>query len=361
MERNVKRSEIYSNLIILGTAHALVDTAGIALSFIISEKAGFDHSFSLLVILAYNIIAFGFQPVVGSLIDRMESPKSAAISGCVITALALVLGGLSPVFIIPFVALGNAIFHTGAGSICLNLTQGKASPVGIFVAPGALGVYFGTAFGISGNFPVHAFAAMLAIICIAIGLLKKIEIDYSRKIIMEKNSPFMLFFALILFTVALRSLVGFCTAFPWKSDPALAFLLTLAIVFGKGAGGILADRFGWMPVTVSSLAISAPLISYFAYNPYTAIFGIFLFNFSMPVTLAATSNILPGRPAFAFGLTCLALVAGALPTFFYFSESIKTQHFVSVMALISAITVYLGLKNYDKIFDCGFRAAQTRI
>jgi hypothetical protein len=43
------------------------------------------------------------------------------------------------------------------------------------------------------------------------------------------------------------------------------------------------------------------------------IFGIFLFNMTMPITLVVISNTFQGRQGFAFGLTTLALIIGALP------------------------------------------------
>lgn len=45
---------------------------------------------------------------------------------------------------------------------------------------------------------------------------------------------------LLLSSVAMRSLLGLALSFPWT------WLLVLAGALGKGFGGVLADRFGWM-------------------------------------------------------------------------------------------------------------------
>jgi FSR family fosmidomycin resistance protein-like MFS transporter len=100
------------------------------------------------------------------------------------------------------------------------------------------------------------------------------------------------------------------------------------------------------------LLLSAPLLAFGVSNPVLAIIGIFLFNLTMPVTLTAIANMLPGRAGFAFGLTALALVTGALPA----STEIKgimTNHWiVLVTILVSALILYTGLKlyfHYNKI------------
>ena len=41
--------------------------------------------------------------------------------------------------------------------------------------------------------------------------------------------------------------------------------------------------------------------------------GMFALNITMPITLVAVTDVLPGREGFSFGLTCAALIAGALP------------------------------------------------
>jgi FSR family fosmidomycin resistance protein-like MFS transporter len=101
---------------------------------------------------------------------------------------------------------------------------------------------------------------------------------------------------------------------PWKSDLALLAALTAAVVAGKMAGGLLADRFGWRRVAVTALVGSLPLLALGTSSPAAGIAGVLLFNMTMPVTLAAVAAVLPrGSEGFAFGLTCLALFCGSVP------------------------------------------------
>jgi FSR family fosmidomycin resistance protein-like MFS transporter len=117
---------------------------------------------------------------------------------------------------------------------------------------------------------------------------------------------------------------------------------------GKGLGGIISDRFGWARVTIFGLLLSALLISFGLDYPYLAIPGVLLFNMTMPVTLTAVSEMLPGRPGFSFGLTTLALIAGAFPAFTELKGALYNGWIVLVMVLASAFILYTALKLYYK-------------
>lgn len=64
----------------------------------------------------------------------------------------------------------------------------------------------------------------------------------------------------------------------------------------------------------------------------------------MPVTLVAISNTLPGRSAFAFGLTCLALIIGISPIIFGLKSTLNNSIIVFIIIFISSIVLYKGLK-----------------
>jgi hypothetical protein len=64
---------------------------------------------------------------------------------------------------------------------------------------------------------------------------------------------------------------------------------------------------------------------------------------TMPVTLTAAYVALPKMPATAFGLPCLALIAGALPTFYPWGRAVYGSHLFLGLILASALAVYLAL------------------
>jgi FSR family fosmidomycin resistance protein-like MFS transporter len=100
----------------------------------------------------------------------------------------------------------------------------------------------------------------------------------------------------------------------WKADPSFGLTLAFLAAAGKAAGGILADRFGWIRVTLLAILVAAPLTSFgSAAAPFVAV-GTFLFQMAMPVTLAAVGRMFLRLSSFAFGLASLALLVGAVPT-----------------------------------------------
>jgi FSR family fosmidomycin resistance protein-like MFS transporter len=154
---------------------------------------------------------------------------------------------------------------------------------------------------------------------------------------------------LVLFVVAVRSLVGFAVVFPWKSDINLLVILTTAVAMGKGLGGWLADKFGWGTVAAGSLLLSIPLLTMGPSIAALGIFGMFLFNITMPVTLTIMSNVLPGRPGTAFGLTCATLVLGTLPAFSTLQPSLNNPVLIDILIVVSALALLLGLRYYHQV------------
>jgi FSR family fosmidomycin resistance protein-like MFS transporter len=149
---------------------------------------------------------------------------------------------------------------------------------------------------------------------------------------------------LILISITVRSLIGLSIKFPWKSDFYLLIILTFVIASGKVLGGILADKFGWMKPGLFGLLLSIPLLSFGYTNPVLGLVGICIFNFSMPITLIAISKILPGKAGLSFGLTTMAILIGALPTFSSLKYLIRNEWIVFSFISISTIAFYLGLK-----------------
>ncbi len=333
---------ISANLIVYGTTHAVVDGICAAVIFSIFREQIIGISMFVSLVILYNVLAFGLQSIAGLATDYFKSPKETAILGCIFTGISAIIFLHFPILAIIFAGLGNALFHVGGGSISLNLTPRKATAPGIYVAPGALGLFLGTIIGRNGQFIAWQAIIILLILCFLMIIIKKPEINYNQK--NNTNEYFRLILLLILLSIAIRSLVGFVVVFPWKSDFNLLIALTIAVVLGKGLGGILADKFGWIKVAVGALLLSIPLLSFGSNMPVLAIAGMFLFNITMPVTLVAISNALPGRSAFAFGLTCLALIIGILPIAFGLKPVLNNTIGILVTIFISSMVLYKGLK-----------------
>ena len=154
-----------------------------------------------------------------------------------------------------------------------------------------------------------------------------------------------------MLSISIEALYGLTAVFVWKADTTLLFALTIAVVIGKALGGILADKFGWIKTAIFALMISAPLLSFFQDSPVLAIVDAFLFQITMPITLTALSNMLPGRSATAFGLTALALVVGAIPVYLEAKPFLSASSIALTIIIISASSLFISFKflyNYFK-------------
>jgi MFS transporter, FSR family, fosmidomycin resistance protein len=340
----VKTSKITAYLIVYGLSHALVDASCILLLL-----GRIDVQAELLTyIIIYNLLAFGLQLPFGWIIDRIHKPVLSAVLGCIVLSLGLMLF-THPLVAIILAGIGNALFHVGGGTISLNLKPGKAALPGVFVAPGAIGLFAGGVLLKLYGFHPAIFVGFLICMGLIIFLLKSPPIFYETKKSHAVNY-LVLTIVLLLITICIRSVVGLSINFPWKTNMTLLILLTAGIALGKGLGGFLADRFGWIKITVGGLALSALMLFFGAQFAVAGIVGLFLFNLSMPVTLVAISNVLPGRPGFSFGLTTFAIIAGAFPTFFKTKTFFSETTVILILVAVSSIILFLGLKQYYKHF-----------
>ena len=64
----------------------------------------------------------------------------------------------------------NACFHMGGGIAVLNGSEGRASALGLFVAPGALGIFLGSMLGKAGSGAALWMGAAMVLCAVAIRL-----------------------------------------------------------------------------------------------------------------------------------------------------------------------------------------------
>jgi FSR family fosmidomycin resistance protein-like MFS transporter len=275
----------------------------------------------------------------GVLADRRGRSLWAAGAGCLV-----VLCGFLP---LPAMAsatvlgVGNAVFHVGGGLWTLTAYPRRAGPLGLFVSPGALGLYVGTVLGRGGLAPLWLLPVLLALgaaplltagrtapaggVCRGPGPLP--------------DASALAALAGLFAVVAARSLVGMGLSLPWKSGGwGLAAVCALAL--GKAAGGYLADRFGVRSTALVTLAAAAALFC-FSDVPAAGLCAVFLFNMTMPLTLYGAAALLPGAGGLAFGLLTFALFLGFLPV--YFGVSLPGGWAAAALAAVSAAVLVPAL------------------
>ncbi len=328
--------------------HGIIDLCCALVVFSALLRNIYSADSAFFYIIAYNIIAFGLQAPLGILVDKFKNPKGSAQFGCLLVLISFLLLNY-PFLAVMVTALGNAFFHIGGGSISLNINPAKATAPGIFVAPGAIGLTVGILIGKSVNDIYWPFILLLigSIIFINVARIPQIK-NQTKNIKSEINNYYLVIF-LLLFSISIRSLYGIASA--WKEDITWLILLAVGISAGKALGGIVADKYGWIRTAIPVLLVSAPLLSFFKNYPLLVIIGAFLLQMTMPITLTALSNMLKGRSATAFGLTALALVVGAIPTYSSgVSVYLNSNWTTLAIILISAIFLLISLKSLSNYF-----------
>lgn len=329
-------------LAVYSLAHAAVDFSCAFLVFRTMQDAPEPD----LCILLYNFCAFALQMPFGLLADGWNRNSLVAAGGCLAVAAAC-LPVLPAVPAAVVAGVGNGLFHVGGGLDVLNDSRERASALGIFVSPGALGLYFGGILGRGGAapalLPVPVLLAFAALILYTArracgGLASG---NAPAELTLPKGG--ILSAALLTAVVALRSYMGFNQFLPWKGEGSWALIVTLALVLGKAGGGFLCDRLGAKKATAVSLGLAAALYL-LSENPVCGTVAVLLFNMTMPVTLWAAARLMPGGKGFAFGLLTFALFLGFLPTWMGWPSVLTTPLANALAAAVSALILLGGLR-----------------
>lgn len=306
---DVRKLGVYS------LAHMLVDFGCAFLLF--RSLRGTEH-FAVYALL-YNFCAFAMQMPFGILADVWNHNSLTAAFGCILIAFAYIVP--APVIAVVAAGMGNALFHLGGGIDTMNASAKKASALGIFVSPGALGLYVGTLLGKQeiSAFPLWAAPVLLLLIGALILAVCHASDQglVTANVSFDTNMPVKPFWILPFFlVVVLRSYMGMNQQFPWKSEEHWGFVLVLALVLGKMAGGVLMDHLGARKTVISTLLLSAFFYLFSSFLPIAGVLAVFLFNMTMPITLMFMGRMLPGAKGFAFGILTFGLFLGYVPSAF---------------------------------------------
>ena len=363
-------------------------------------------------VLLYNFCAFAMQMPLGVVLDglceKAKGRESKYPSSFVFAVLGVILT-LAGAFTHPVVlGLGNALFHLGGGVGTIHEDEGKGwcgRGLGVFVAPGALGLYIGTQWaknvgmhdqawnaGLAGTnvrtwsmesigMPVWTWMILVGVVmllCLEWGaqvLRRQIRSQKAannesqesgsrswsqeatdvgqRETVGGRNVPstpekHTLWLMLgCVAVVIFRSYIGMAVSFPWKTTLLAGTIAVLAVVFGKVAGGFAAASFGTRRTVVVSLGLAA-ICYLFSGNMVAGVIGLFLFNMTMPITLYLLVRKLRNMPGFAFGLLTFALFLGFLPVYLGVSDPADGPILGCVGSLASLVVLWLCVKSVDK-------------
>ena len=241
-----------------------------------------------MALLIYNFCAFAMQLPIGVLADRYGGGRYFSTIGCLMVA----LGGLlpSPMLTAVVCGLGNAAFHIGGGADVMAVTEG-AKYLGIYVSPGAMGIFLGALASRAGR-SFAAFAACLMLAC-----------------------------AVAIMTCCKDGAGPGSPELPRGREQWLRLMSLLAVVALRSYG-------------------AAAIALIFSAFPLPGALGLLLFNMSMPVTLYAARDILREGRTTAFGLLTLGLFLGMLPAF---SGASGSGQDYAMICLISIMLIRVGV------------------
>ncbi|MCR5611266.1 MAG: hypothetical protein K6F68_05475 [Clostridiales bacterium] len=330
---------------LLSVSHAAVDLACAALFFGLLQGEGV-----WLNMVLYNAFAFLMQLPMGILADRLDRNLPFAALGCGLVAIAFMLVSC-PWLAAVIAGIGNGAFHVGGGIEVLNSSDGKAGPLGVFVSPGAIGLYLGAFYArflAEHRFIMPAAVLFLGVVILLYSRRNEEKLTHNAEFSAELPQAGLLPLAALFAVVVLRSFIGTSDAFsPGDAlsalPPVLAGLIpVLLLALGKAAGGFVSDAIGPRLTGIISLSLLAAAL-FFPVSPYLALCALFLFNMTMPITLHASAKLLSRARGTAFGLLTAALFIGCVPAFLGFRMS-APAYVNGLFALASLGLLLLGLK-----------------
>lgn len=255
--------------------------------------------------LVYNFCAFAMQMPLGIAADRIGRDRLFAVlgAGAVLLA-ALPLGAWYTAIL---AGLGNALYHIGGGRESLLAKEGYSAP-GIFVAPGAVGIFLGSSLrrspwgGVMGG--------LLLALCGLWLLLHLKENSPAPRQMKRPNGKAVLLLLGLFCIVLIRSLSAMTTPTPWKQGLWVVAGALLG-AGGKALGGLAADRLS--PKWAAAAGILGAFLLLLPQAPVAGVLAGLTLQMSMPITLRDSARLLPGGEGFAFGLLTFALFLGFLP------------------------------------------------
>lgn len=340
-------------------------------------------------LLLYNFCAFAMQMPLGVVLDCLNSKEKYrkyspsfgfAVAGVVVTLLGTIT---SPVVL----GIGNALFHLGGGVGTIYEDEAKGwqgRGLGVFVAPGALGLYIGTQLAKAGTVSLWLVltSGVMLVLCLLGGRLTKIEckralVDRLENVagrkalvaeqentamgqqVVESGGAVLLLVVGCFVVVILRSYIGMAVGFSWKTTIWAGVLAVLAVVLGKAAGGFLAAGFGWRKTAVVSLLTASVCYIFSQYMPI-GLLALFLFNMTMPITLYLMVQRLRSLPGFAFGVLTFGLFLGFLPEYFGLEKPVTGALIGCIGSLVSLVILLLCAFNEEKSKECCVAACDNQ-
>jgi len=273
-------------------------------------------------VVLYNLLAFPLQAIIGLYADHAGGRWRGALAAPVLLAFPLVLLAPLPVPVrVTAIGVLNGIYHVVGGITAIRASRGRLGRLGLFTAPGAIGLAAGILLQGAGIVFAASSAVLGALLLSARAMPTADDERHAAATTpIEAFPPLaglsaLLLPVMVLLSVVCRGIGGGAALYPWKTGLLAPLLLATVIAAGKAAGGYASDRWGALPCAAVATLIAALLLPFGHVGPLPALLGQFFVNCTMPVTLFLLIRAWPQNPGMAFGMAAGALYVGTMAGF----------------------------------------------
>ncbi len=301
-----------------------------------------DSKDAMLMLIVYAIIGFGGQLPVGMWLDSSRSFKSFSKASLILLLVSLVTWCINPYAGIVVAGFSSAFVHVTGGAVCLEASDNRVGPLGLFTAPGVLGLALGTV-----SSSLSAFWLLvpgLSVLLISVFLFRQknsivFHAAQPAKPLLDGHDWIMLG---ILLTVTLRSLVYDIIQQVGQHWQQGLLVIGISAFLGKIIGGFVADKIGWKTWVYITLPLAFVLLQFGRDNIYMLGFGIACLQSSVPISLLLMRQSLPQYPGVSSAMVLgVGIALAGLPLYV-----IDHGHFVDgwfgVVGFVAAL-VLIGI------------------
>ncbi len=285
-----------------GLLHGLNDfTSGFILSHYMFSQH-YSNSYVLLII--YSILAFGFQLPVGLLLDKTKNLQLFGYASLYLLLTSIACFFINPYLAIVLVGLASAGVHVVGGSVCLLLHDNKAGALGIFTAPGVIGLALGLMAGAASELliAIPAVGVMFCLGVVARVGFPKYLVQGKKEAGNQLDNHDWVMISLLLIMCGRSLVYDVINHFAQDVEHGI-LVLGISAFAGKLIGGFAADKIGWKRWVYITLPLALIFLQFGKDNILMLAFGIAALQSSVPISLLLMRKSIPSFPATASALS----------------------------------------------------------
>ncbi len=270
----------------------------------------------MLMLIVYAIIGFGGQLPVGMWLDTSKSFKTFSKAALLLLLLSPAAWYINPYAGIIVAGFSSAFVHVTGGAVCLESSHNKVGALGLFTAPGVLGLALGSASASVSQYCL--LVPVAAVLLISWFLLQqKCNVTFVNpqpsKPLLDGHDLIMLG---ILLTVTLRSLVYDIIQQVGQQWQQGLLVIGISAFLGKMLGGFVADKVGWKTWVYITLPLAFVLLQFGRDHIYMLGFGIACLQSSVPISLVLMRQSMPLYPGVSSALVLgVGIALAGLPMY----------------------------------------------